>query len=145
MLWKHTPFDTNQRRKPGLEFFPLKECKRAFIVHTKHFTCIVKLIRSPYLRVLMFPFIKKKIEDKQESRSRIYTYNLIEAKIFMEATKWKKREDRHYQMISSREFLPYVPLCFLSSFGKSIDNVFVFCLLVRKSTMRRSVFRQLHI
>ena len=53
----HTPFNTNQRRKPGLEALPLKECERGVIAHPKHFTYKVKLVRSPYLGLLTFPFI----------------------------------------------------------------------------------------
>ena len=56
----------------------------------------------------------------------------------------KQREDRRYQMTSCNEFLPCVPLCFLSSYVKSLYNIFFF-ELIRKSTMRRGVFRQLHI
>ena len=52
-----TLFDTNQRKKPGLEELLLKECERGFIAHSKHFTNNVKLVRSHYLGLLMFPFI----------------------------------------------------------------------------------------
>ena len=53
----HTPFDTNQKKKLSLEALPLKEWKRGFIAHSKHFTYKVKPVRSPYLELLMFPFI----------------------------------------------------------------------------------------
>ena len=52
----------------------------------------------------------------------------------------KQREDRHYQMISSKELLTCVPLCFLSSYGKSLYNVFFFSLTVRKLSMNEVFF-----
>ena len=44
----------------------------------------------------------------------------------------KQREDGHYQMICSRELLPCVPLCFLSSYGNLLCNVLVFFFLSYK-------------
>ena len=38
----------------------------------------------------------------------------------------KQREDRRYHMISSRELLPCVPLCFLSTLGNSLNSVSFF-------------------
>ena len=77
---------TKMKKKPRLEALPLKACKRGFIAHSKHFTYKVKLVRSPYLRLPMFPFILNKVKDKQEKQVT-RTYHLIEAKIFMVATK----------------------------------------------------------
>ena len=69
----HTPFDTNQRKKPSWEAHTLKECKRGFIAHSKHFTYKVKLIRSPYLGLFLFPFIQIKSKINKKSRPCILT------------------------------------------------------------------------
>ena len=61
-------------RKPGFEALPLKECKRGFIAHSKHVTYKVKLVRSPYVGPLMFPFIEIKSKINKKSRSRILTH-----------------------------------------------------------------------
>ena len=39
----------------------------------------------------MFNFIQYKVKDKQEKQV-MHTYNLIEAKGFMKATKWNKEQ-----------------------------------------------------
>ena len=67
---RHTPFDTNQRKKPGLETLPLKDRKRGFIAHSRHFTYKVKLVRGPYLGLFNFLLIqiKSKINKKRSSR-----------------------------------------------------------------------------
>ena len=69
------------------EALALKECKRGFIAHSKHFIYKVKLVRSPYLGLFMFPFINSNnIKDKQEKKVT-HTYALRKAKIFKEARK----------------------------------------------------------
>ena len=55
----------------------------------------------------MFAFFSNKGKDKQENQVK-HTYALIEAKFFHESDKMKQKEDRHYQMISCRELLPFV-------------------------------------
>ena len=56
----------------------------------------------------------------------------------------EQRENREYQMISSRELRPCVPLCFLSRYGKSLYNVhFPACKKVEYET--RSFSSTLHI
>ena len=69
----------------------LKECKRGFIVHSKHLTCKIKRMRSPYLWLFCVTFYSNKFKDKQEKQVT-HTYNLIEAKIFKEATKGNKEK-----------------------------------------------------
>ena len=51
----------------------------------------------------------------------------------------KQREDRHYEMISSREVLLCVHLNLLSSSGRSLLNVSFY--LITKLTIRGFVFR----
>ena len=58
MLSKDRPFDTNRRKKPGIEALQFKECKGGFIAHSKHFTYKVKHVRRPYLGRFMIPFIQ---------------------------------------------------------------------------------------
>ena len=67
------PFETNERKDPRLRALPLKECTRRFIAHPKHFTYSVKLVRSPYLGLFMFPFIQIKAKINKKSRSTILT------------------------------------------------------------------------
>ena len=55
------------------EALALKEWKEGFIVHSKHFTYKVKLVRSPYLGLFMFPFIQIKSKINKKSRSSILT------------------------------------------------------------------------
>ena len=69
----------------------LKECKRGFIVHSKHLTYKTNLMRSPYLWLFYVTFYSNKFKDKQEKQVT-HTYNLIEAKIFKEATKGNKEK-----------------------------------------------------
>ena len=87
MLLKHTPINTNQRKKTRLEVLLLKECKRGFLAYPKHFTYNVQLVRSPYIsKAVHVPFYSNKVKDKQEMQTT-RTYTLFEAKIFMEAKK----------------------------------------------------------
>ena len=68
-----------------------------------------------------------------------HTYNLIEARISIEAGKLKKkvtkkkkrkeRKKRKYQLVSFRKLLLYVFFFFLSRLGKSSKSV-LFCLFV---------------
>ena len=69
----------------------LKECKRGFIVHSKHLTYKIKLLRSPYLWLFYVTFYSNKFKDKQEKQVT-HTYPLIEAKSFREATKGNKEK-----------------------------------------------------
>ena len=46
---------------------------RGFIAHSKHFTNNVKLVRSPYLGLLMFLLISIKSKINKKSVSRILT------------------------------------------------------------------------
>ena len=69
----------------------LKECKRRFIAHSKHFNYKVKLMRSPYLGLFYVTFYSNQGRDKQEKQVT-HTYKLIEAKIFKEATKGNKEK-----------------------------------------------------
>ena len=73
MLLKHTPFETNERKKPGFEALSLKECERQFIAHSKPFNYKVNLVRSPYLGLFIFPFIQIKSKINKKSRSTILT------------------------------------------------------------------------
>ena len=63
-----------------------KECKRGFIAHSKHLTYKVKHIRSPYVGLFYVTFYSNKVKAKRK-RQVAHTYTLIEAKVFMEATK----------------------------------------------------------
>ena len=84
---KNTPVHTNRRKKPGLEALPFKGCKRSFIAHyiyTLHLRG--KADEEPLSRAVYLSFYLSKIKDKQEKQVT-HTYELIEAKIFMEATK----------------------------------------------------------
>ena len=73
--------------KPGLEAPPLKECNRGFIAHSKHFTHLQgKAVEKPVSRAAYVAFYLTKGNDKQEKQVT-HTYNLIGAKIFIEATK----------------------------------------------------------
>ena len=63
-----------------------------------------------------------------------YTYNLIEARISMEAGKIKKNNNtkgkkRKNQVVSFRKLLLYVYFSFLSRLGKSSKFVVVFFLV----------------
>ena len=60
------PFNRNQRQKPPLFGLLLKEGKTGFIANSKRFTYKVKLVRSPYLGLFMFPFYSNKVKDEQE-------------------------------------------------------------------------------
>ena len=91
MNWGLIAAKTNERKKPRLEALPLKESKRGFIAHCKHFTYKLKLVRSPYLGLLTDPFYSNKIKNKQEKQVN-HTYNLIQVKIFMKAIKWNKEK-----------------------------------------------------
>ena len=64
----------------------LKESIRGFIAHSKHLTYKVKLMRSPYLGLFYITFYSNKVKYKQKKQVT-HTYSLIEAKVFMEATK----------------------------------------------------------
>ena len=65
--------NTNQREKPRLEGLLLRECKRGFIAHCKHFTYKVKLVKSSYLGQFMFPFVQKNARKNKKCRLRILT------------------------------------------------------------------------
>ena len=67
------PFGTNEGKKPRLEALPFKECKRGFIAHSKHFAYKVKLVRSPYLGLFMFPSSEIESKIKKKNRSTILT------------------------------------------------------------------------
>ena len=56
------------------------EYSRGFIAYFEDFRFMVELVRSRYLGLFMFPFIRIKSQV-------MHTYELIEAKIFMGATK----------------------------------------------------------
>ena len=73
------------------EALSLKECKKGFIVQSKHLTYKTNLMRSPYLRLFYVTFYSNKFKDKQEKQVT-HTYNLIDAKIFEEATKGNKEK-----------------------------------------------------
>ena len=122
LLWKHTSFEKNERKKPRLEAFPLKKCKRESIALSKHCTCKVHLLKGPYLGLFMFPFIKKKGEWQTRKAGQPYLRPNW-GQNFHDSDKMKRREHRHYQIIISRELRPCVPFCFLSREGKSLLNV----------------------
>ena len=71
------------------EVLLLKECKRGFIVHSKHLTYKIKLMRSPYL--WLFYVTPNKGTDTQEKQVT-HTYHLLEAKLFKEAAKGNKEK-----------------------------------------------------
>ena len=48
-------------------------------------------MRSPYLGLFYVTFYSNKVKAKQKKQV-MHTYNLIEAKVFMEATKWNKEK-----------------------------------------------------
>ena len=48
-------------------------------------------MRSPYLGMFYITFYSNKVKAKQK-KQLMHTYNLIEAKVFMEPTKWKKEK-----------------------------------------------------
>ena len=77
--------------KPKEKAFPLKEGRRGYIAHSKHFTFKVTAGEEQVSRAVYVPFYSNKIKDKQE-KQLTHTYRLIEAKIFMEATKWNKEK-----------------------------------------------------
>ena len=70
--------------------------------------------KEPLSRAAYVPFYLNKVKDQQEMQAT-HTYNLIKGKIFMEAKKLKKKEDCRYEMIISRELLPCVLFCLLST------------------------------
>ena len=63
----------NGRIKPAIEALPLMECKRAFIANSKHFTYMVKLVRSPWQGLFIISFIHVKSKINKKSRSHILT------------------------------------------------------------------------
>ena len=73
MLSKHTPFEKNESKEPRLKALSLKECKIGFIAHSKDFTYNINLVRSPYLGLLMFPFIQIKSNISKKSTSTLLT------------------------------------------------------------------------
>ena len=60
-------------------------------MHFQYFTYKVKLVRRPYLWLYMSLFIQVKSKINK-TKQVTHTYNLIETKIFMEATKGSKEK-----------------------------------------------------
>ena len=69
---------------------PLKEYERGFIVHSKHYLQ-GKAGEEPLSRAVYVPFYSNKVKGKQEKQVK-YTYELIDAKIFMTVTKWNEEK-----------------------------------------------------
>ena len=69
----------------------LKERRRGFIAHSKHFAYKVKLMRSPYLGLFYVTFYSNKVKAEQKKQVT-HTYTLIEAKVFMQATKGNREK-----------------------------------------------------
>ena len=72
----------------------------------------------------MIPFIQVKSTINKKFKACHAYLRTNCGQNFHGSDKMEQRKDRHYQMISSRELLPCVPLSFLSSYGKSLYNVF---------------------
>ena len=70
---------------------------------------------EPLSRAAVYvPFYSNKVKDKPKKQVN-HTYKLIEAKVFYDNDKMKRRKDKQHQVITSRELLPCVPFCLLSS------------------------------
>ena len=68
-----------------------------------------------------------------------HTYNLIEARISMEAGKIKKKEKKGMnQIVSFRKLLLCASFSFLSRLGKSSKKIFFVCVPISKLTMKQA-------
>ena len=72
-LRKHKPSLTKQRKRPWLKGLERKECSLGSNALSKHFTQNADLAKSPYLRLLMFPFTKIKSNINKKSKWGILT------------------------------------------------------------------------
>ena len=66
-----------------------------------------------------------------------HTYNLIEARISMEAGKIKKKKGMN-QIVSFRKLLLCASFSFLSRLGKSSKKFLCVCLPISKLTMKQA-------
>ena len=102
-----------------VESLSLRECKRLrSYCGLQTLNLKGKAGEEPFSRAVYVPFYSNKVKDKQDKQDKIKSKIYLRANSgqnFHGSKKMKQTEDTHYQIIISRELLPCVSFCFLSS------------------------------